>query len=181
MKKTISILTAALLLLSLCACGNSAPAATQPPVPETPVPSEDPAESPAAESMGQALLKDFADRVNADPEIGAEALAKALMENPVIQFSGDALPVEPGLLTGFGNTEITGFAQGAMFAPMIGTIPFVGYIFVLEDDADIDGFTGLLKDNADLRWNICTEAEELVVHSVNNTVFFLMCPKSFEA
>ena len=33
MKKTISLLTAALLLLSLCACGNSAPAATQPPVP----------------------------------------------------------------------------------------------------------------------------------------------------
>ena len=66
MKKTISILTAALLLLSLCACGNSAPAATQPPVPETPVPSEAPAESPAAESMGQALLKDFTDRVNAD-------------------------------------------------------------------------------------------------------------------
>ena len=176
MKKYISLLTAALLLLSLCACGNSAPAATQPPVPETPVPSEDPAESPAAESMGQALLKDFADRVNADPEIGAEALAKALMENPVIQFSGDALPVEPGLLTGFGNTEITGFAQGAMFAPMIGTIPFVGYIFVLDADADAEAFVQTLKDNADHRWNICTEADETIAEHVGNTVFFVMCP-----
>lgn len=176
MKKTISILTAALLLLSLCACGNSAPAATQPPVPETPVPSEDPAESPAAESMGQSLLKDFTDRVNADPEIGAEALAKALMENPVIQFSGDALPVEPGLLTGFGNTEITGFAQGAMFAPMIGTIPFVGYIFVLDADADAEAFVQTLMDNADPRWNICTEADETIAEHVGNTVFFVMCP-----
>ena len=176
MKKTISILTAALLLLSLCACGNSAPAATQPPVPETPVPSEAPAESPAAESMGQALLKDFTDRVNADPEIGAEALAKALMENPVIQFSGDALPVEPGLLTGFGNTEITGFAQCAMFAPMIGTIPFVGYIFVLDADADAAAFVQTLMDNADPRWNICTEADETIAEHVGNTVFFVMCP-----
>lgn len=176
MKKTISILTAALLLLSLCACGNSTPAATQPPVPETPVPSEDPAESPAAESMGQTLLKDFTDRVNADPEIGAEALAKSLMENPVIQFSGDALPVEPGLLTGFGNTEITGFAQGAMFAPMIGTIPFVGYIFVLDADADAEAFVQTLMDNADPRWNICTEADETIAEHVGNTVFFVMCP-----
>ena len=94
MKKTISILTAALLLVSLCACGNSAPAATQPPVPETPVPSEAPAESPAAESMGQALLKDFTDRVNADPEIGAEALAKALMDelhHGVTQFQATGM------------------------------------------------------------------------------------------
>lgn len=176
MKKTISILTAALLLLSLCACGNSAPAATEPPVHETPTPSAAPSETPAAESMGQALLKDFTDRVNAEPEIDAEALAKALMENPVIQFTGDAIPVEPGLLTGFGNTEITGFAQGAMFAPMIGTIPFVGYIFVLDADADAEAFVQTLKDNADPRWNICTEADETIAEHVGNTVFFVMCP-----
>lgn len=176
MKKTISILTAALLLLSLCACGNSAPAATEPPVHETPTPSAAPSETPAAESMGQALLKDFIDRVNAEPEIDAEALAKALMENPVIQFTGDAMPVEPGLLTGFGNTEITGFAQGAMFAPMIGTIPFVGYIFVLDADADAEVFVQTLKDNADPRWNICTEADETIAEHVGNTVFFVMCP-----
>ena len=176
MKKYISLLTAALLLLSLCACGNSAPAATEPPVHETPTPSAAPSETPAAESMGQALLKDFIDRVNAEPEIDAEALAKALMENPVIQFTGDAMPVEPGLLTGFGNTEITGFAQGAMFAPMIGTIPFVGYIFVLDADADAEAFVQTLKDNADPRWNICTEADETIAEHVGNTVFFVMCP-----
>jgi len=38
----------------------------------------------------------------------------------------------------------------------------------------------LLKDNANPRWNICTEAEETVVGSVDNKVFFVMCPKSFE-
>ena len=176
MKKLFSILIAATLLLSLCACGSRAPAATEPPVHETPTPSAAPSETPAGESMGQALLKDFTDRVNAEPALGAEELAKALLENPVIEFTGDALPVEPGLLTGFGNTEITGFAQGAMFAPMIGTIPFVGYVFVLEEGADAETFVQALKDSADPRWNICTEADETIAEHVGNTVFFVMCP-----
>ena len=176
MKKLFSILIAATLLLSLCACGSRAPAATEPPVHETPTPSAAPSETPAGESMGQALLKDFTDRVNAEPALGAEELAKALLENPVIEFTGDALPVEPGLLTGFGNTEITGFAQGAMFAPMIGTIPFVGYVFMLEEGADAETFVQTLKDNADPRWNICTEADETIAEHVGNTVFFVMCP-----
>ena len=176
MKKLFSILIAATLLLSLCACGNSAPDTTEPPVHETPTPSAAPSETPAGESMGQALLKDFTDRVNAEPELGAEELAKALLENPVIEFAGDALPVEPGLLTGFGNTEITGFAQGAMFAPMIGTIPFVGYVFVLDEGVDAEAFVQTLKDNADPRWNICTEADETIAEHVGNTVFFVMCP-----
>ena len=176
MKKLFSILIAATLLLSLCACGSSAPAATEPPVQEAPTPSAAPSASPTGESMGQALLKDFTDRVNAEPELGAEELAKALLENPVIEFAGDALPVEPGLLTGFGNAEITGFAQGAMFAPMIGTIPFVGYIFVLDADADAEAFVQTLMDNADPRWNICTEADETIAEHVGNTVLFVMCP-----
>ena len=93
---------------------------------------------------------------------------------------GGATPVEPGLLSGFDNTEIKGFKEGAMFGPMMGTIPFVGYIFVLEDGADVDAFKTTLKDSANLRWNICTEAEELTVDNEGNTVFFLMSPKAFE-
>ena len=30
----------------------------------------------------------------------------------------------------------------------------------------------MLNDNADLRWNICTAAEELVIENEGNTVFF---------
>ena len=91
-----------------------------------------------------------------------------------------ATPIEAGLLMGFDNAEITGFQEGVMFGPMMGTIPFVGYIFVLEDGADVDGFVQTLEDNANLRWNICTEAEEMVAEADGNHVFFLMCPKNFE-
>ena len=56
------------------------------------------------------------------------------------------------------------------------TIPFVGYIFVLDADADAEAFVQTLKDNADPRWNICTEADETIAEHVGNTVFFVMCP-----
>ena len=88
--------------------------------------------------------------------------------------------IEPGMQMGFDNAEITGFSEGALFAPMIGTIPFIGYVFILEDGADVDAFKETLKSNANPRWNICTEAEETVVESVDNKVFFVMCPAAFE-
>jgi hypothetical protein len=93
---------------------------------------------------------------------------------------GGPTPIEEGLLSGFDNTEIKGFKEGTMFAPMMSSIAFVGYIFELEDGADVDAFKTTLKDSANLRWNICVEAEELIVENEDNKVFFLMCPKSFE-
>ena len=50
----------------------------------------------------------------------------------------------------------------------------------LADGADVEAFKTQLSDNANLRWNICTAAEEMVIENEGNTVFFLMCPASFE-
>ncbi|MBO5647090.1 MAG: hypothetical protein J6S59_08230, partial [Clostridia bacterium] len=91
----------------------------------------------------------------------------------------------PNMLVGAGtvvNAEQAraAVAAGAKFMPMVGSIPFVGYIFKLEDGADVEAFKTTLKDNANLRWNICTAAEEMIVESKDNTVFFLMCPSTFE-
>lgn len=81
---------------------------------------------------------------------------------------------------GFGNDEITGFAEGVMFAPVIGTIPFVGYLFRLDAGTDGDAFVQTLKDQANPRWNICTEADETVVRREGDVVFFVMCPQSMD-
>ena len=107
-------------------------------------------------------------------------MAETLVSNSVIAFSGGAVAVEPGYLTGFDDTEIKGFKEGAMFAPMIGTPPFVGYVFTLEDGADVSAFISTLKSAANLRWNICTSADEMVTGSVGNKVFFVMSPISFD-
>ena len=90
------------------------------------------------------------------------------------------MPVEPGLLSGFDNYEVTGFQEGAVFMPMIGSIAFVGYVFTLEDGADVNAFMENLKANCNPRWNICVEAEETRVASVGNKVFFVMSPMTLE-
>jgi len=197
MKKWIALLLVCVMMFALCACSsNDVPAedptlnqpAADPSIegpegldPMTPDQGDAAVTPSVGNTMGQTLLQDFLDRVAADPSLSAQALADALITNAVIQFSPGTMPVENGLLMGLGNAEITGFSEGVMFAPAIGSIPFVGYIFVLEDGTDGDAFVQTLKDNADPRWNICVEAEETIVERVDNTVFFLMSPTSMDS
>lgn len=135
--------------------------------------------APAGETtLGNTLLADF--KGKASSGMSALEIAEGLMQNEAILFSGGAMEVEPGLLSGFDNTEITGFKSGATFMPMIGSIAFVGYVFELEDGADVSAFINNLRSSANMRWNICVEAEEMVTGSVGNKVFFVMCPKTLE-
>lgn len=146
--------------------------------PET-KPEVKPEEKPQnSQTVGNTLLSDF--KAKAGSHSSAVSLAEALLTNPVIKFNGGAMAVEPGYLTGFDNAEIKGFKEGAMFAPMIGTIPFVGYVFILEDSTNASDFISTLKSSANLRWNICTTADEMIAGSSGNKVFFVMSPKSFE-
>ena len=117
-------------------------------------------------------------RANAGKSI--EDIANAVITHESIQFPGGTNPIEEGFLSGFDNYEVKGFSKGIMFGPMMGTIPFVGYVFELAADADVDAFVSGLKANANPRWNICTEAEQTIVEKSGNKVFFLMCPKSLE-
>ena len=134
----------------------------------------------SGDTVGAMLAEEFHALKAENPEISAQEMADAILANPMIQFGGATMEVEPGLLTGFGNAEITGFSNGVMFAPMIGSIPFVGYVFTLEDGVDAAAFMQTLTDNADSRWNICVEADETVVENADNMVFFVMCPSQFE-
>ena len=169
MKKIIALLLTLVLVLGFAACGETG---TQNETP-TPTPTE---EAKAPETVGEKIYADF----KADHSGTAQEIAERLLKNEIIQFMSGAMPVEEGFLSGFDNVEIKGFKEGVMFGPMMGSIAFVGYIFVLEDGADVNQFKTTLKDSANLRWQICVEAEELIVENEGNIVFFLMCPKSFE-
>ena len=137
-----------------------------------------PEEEKAPATLGNTLLKDFKNKANAG--MSTLEIAEGLMQNEAILFMGGAMEVEPGLLSGFDNTEITGFKSGAVFMPMIGSIAFIGYVFELENAAETGAFISKLKSSANMRWNICVEAEEMVTGSVGNKVFFVMCPKVLE-
>ena len=168
MKKIITLLMAVLMIISMVGCNKNENVSSN-----NDVSSND---TSSKGTVGETLLADF----KADSKGTAQEIADRLIKNEIIQFMGGATPVEEGLLSGFDNTEIKGFKEGVMFAPMMSSIAFVGYIFELPEDADVDAFKTTLKDSANLRWNICVEAEELIVENEGNKVFFLMCPKSFE-
>lgn len=155
MKRFIAVFMAALMMFTLSACGKK--------------------EEPA--TAGAALLAVFQEEVKTD--CPAEELADKIITNEMIPFAGMAMAVEPGYLNGF-TEEIDGFENGAVFGPMIGSIPFVGYVFYLEDGADVKAFVNNLKEKGDLRWNICTEADEMVCEAEGNKVFFVMCPTSLD-
>ncbi len=125
-------------------------------------------------TLGNTLLSVFKEEANKGTSM--EEIANKITTLPELTFAPVTAPVEPGYLPGF-SEEITNFTSGVTFAPMIGSIPFVGYILEAED---ADALIATLKANADLRWNICVEAEEMVTGKVGNKVFFVMCPKSLE-
>lgn len=196
MKKLVLTVLALTLAFSMTACGSKeepAPEATPAPT-EAPVATDAPevTEAPEAtdapqedanqgevsgESLGQTLLAEF---MAMDASTDAYTMAETLIGHEMIQFMGGAMEIEPGLLSGFDNYEVTGFEKGAMFGPMMGSIAFVGYIFDLPEGADVDAFVTGLKDNANPRWQICVTADETIVETSGDKVFFLMSPLTLE-
>jgi len=157
MRKLVKIFLCGLLMftfMSGCAKGNDEPS-----------------------TVGAVMAEEFKDCYEGKTAL---EIAEALATSSTLPFSGAAMEVEEGFLSGFDNFEVKGFKEGAMFAPMMGTIPFVGYVFTLDEGADVEAFMKMLEDNANLRWNVCTEAEEMTVENEGNVVFFLMSPKAFE-
>lgn len=126
------------------------------------------------ESLGNTLLAFFNKQASAGKS--SEEIADAISQMPEILFACQSAEVEEGWLAGF-KEDITGFDKAVKFGPIIGSIPFVGYIFEVENP---DEFIKEIKPLANLRWNICTEAEEMVVGKNGNKVFFVMCNKSLE-
>lgn len=195
-KRLLACVLAVSMVFTLVACGDKAGDTTTPPqnqdsfadefgediVQDTTDTSVE--EKPGAEVNGEtvgAIIKADFQRIVAENEgMSAEDIAAKLCENEALTIGPISMPIEPGLLNGLGNAEITGFKEGALFAPMIGAIPFIGYVFVMEEGADVDAFMNTLKENGDLRWNICTTADEMVIDRADNTVLFVMCPLTFE-
>lgn len=121
----------------------------------------------AGDTLGSSYVAAFDGMSETDPN----AVVDALMNDVENEMSLVKMDVEPGYLNGF-DAEIKGFSKGVTFAPMIGSIPFVGYVFETDDAAAL---VDELKANANLRWNVCTEADEMVSSVNGNLVFFMMC------
>ncbi len=126
-----------------------------------------------AQSLGDAF-----DKIATD-EKSALSIADELMKSEFIFFSPATMEKEDKYLQGFGEHEIKGYKECAMFSPMVGTIPFMGYIFTVDEE-NAEVFKAELEEKANLNWNICTTADELLVKVKGNKVFFVMCPYGAE-
>lgn len=177
MKRFIAVILATMLMLSAVGCSEAqpvigGPAAGEPKVVEPDV---------EANTMGANIWNLFQTKLEDNPDMSPEDVANALIADTAVipyTYMAGVMAVEPGILLGFENYEVTGFEQGAVFMPMISVIPFVGYVFTLEEDADVNAFINDLKDNCNLRWNISTQAEQVVAGACGSTVLFVMCPES---
>lgn len=173
MKKLLALFLTLTALLTLAACGGEKSPTEESDSDQTTV-QEPGADAPLGKTLAAVFLA-------CDDAASCQTIAEDILAQEAILFAGQTSPVTPGLLTGFGNEEITGFSDGVMFAPVIGSIPFVGYVFQLSSEAETADFVHLLQENANPRWNVCTEAEETVIQEKGDKVFFLMCPTSLEA
>lgn len=191
MKKILALILVAVMMLSLVACGT--PADNGDNVNDEVNNGENNGEAEGGENtpvivtpdvaegtMGEAMWKAFEAAMAENSEASMEELANTLVTNPVIQFFGGAMPIEAGaeFFSGFGEYKIEGYESAAMFAPMMGSIAFVGYVFDLAEGTDVNTFIKGLTDNCDPRWNICVTADQTVVGAIDDVVFFLMCPES---
>ncbi len=109
-----------------------------------------------------------------------KSIAEEISKADFIAMATLVQDMSPGYFAGF-NAEITGFKKCTAFVPMIGTIPFVSYVFEISPYTDVDSFIKYLKDNANLRWNICTKADEMCVVKEGKFIFFIMSPLYFES
>lgn len=154
--KGLSLLLLLALVLTLTACGKTEAATT-----------------PAQETI-QVFQEEAASGSTTPLKIADAVLARGHLP-----FAGVSAEIEPGFLNGF-TEEITGFQEGAVFAPAVSAIPFIGYVFRLEDGQDAAAFIEQLEQLADLRWNICTQADEMATDNVGDLVCFVMSPLAFE-
>lgn len=114
-----------------------------------------------------------------DETLPPAELIKKVSASGILPFEAAVMPIAPGFLNGF-TGEIQGFKNGAMLSPVIGAIPFIAYVFELPDKNSAASFAKTLTEMADLRWNVCTEADEIRIEISGNTVFFVMSPLTFD-
>ncbi len=126
-------------------------------------------------SVARTLAQQFKEEIKKEKDI--MNVASSISKNKVLEISTDVVALgSDDYVSGF-QTEIKKFNQAVAIRPMIGTIPFVAYIFDVDDG---ETFAKNLKENADLRWNICTEADEMEAAVFDHYVFFVMSPKNFD-
>jgi len=186
--KISAIILSACMLLGVSSCGKNSQTSTEPIASvstsvDTPA-SVEPSPAPIVDASVDEKVDsnlDLAETLKAEFLIlAAEGktpleIATALGAESFCGYDCAISEYQEGFLNGF-NSDVTGFSGCAGFAPWIGSIPFVGYVFELENEEVAKTFASDIATIADPMWNICTEAKDPVIESYGNLVFLTMVP-----
>ena len=183
-KKITCIALSAMMLVSMCACTQKQPEATEtaPPVVEVTTETTVVEETiPEADVIGSTENTERPEYSNLLSKLVSEKLENASNVKEVLTYIADsgALPFEcmvedipEDYMIGF-TARTEKFNDGAYLAPIIGAQPFIVYLFQTDNTRDLETE---LRANADLRWNICTQASEIVCEEFGEYLLFAMVP-----
>ena len=126
------------------------------------------------ETVASKLIEEFRAETKTTTDVVsiAETVGKSSLFNEIEMVVEE---VQEGDLNGF-DEPIEGFSKGVMFAPMISTIPFIGYIFESENAEEL---ASKIEEKGNINWNICTSADEKKVAVEGDKVIFIMSPYEF--
>lgn len=191
MKKIFALVIAGLMVLSFAACGDKEEETTTAAADETTTAASE--ETTIADettegtdaSAGEASVADtFAEAFKTVAAKGGSAydIASELgttVTVPVMLMPMDMTEAEglQGFNEGF---KFEGYEEVAQLSPMIGTIPFMSFVFKLSADADVEAFADSVEEYANPAWNVCTSADDVVVVAEGSYVYLVMAPASFE-
>lgn len=189
MKKIITLVLSLTMVLALVACGSETSTTTET---SASVSTETTVENNTSTPEGSVEDNNGSNDVNTGDSIGStvyslftaavdagkkgEEITVAIAEG-FDEVGLMPMPLTEGYIPGF-DADVTGFANCYSANPMISTIPFVCYVFELNttDEAALNTFLEGLKAIANPRWNVCTEAEEVITNVYGGYVFYGMFP-----
>ena len=133
---------------------------------------------------GRDFVQIFRDYLSAHPGADCTEAAKFFVSHQKLGKMS-VQQAEEGNLRGFGvwdeemgwykQVEISGFADGARFEPMMEPNAFMGYIFRVREGADVEAFARMLRENANLAYNVCTSVNTAFTEIEGDYVLFVMC------
>lgn len=147
-----------------------------------PLKNEDVLINPAVpnKTIGQILCEEFERIYMEEPETNIMDAMEEIRTNEEIVFMTEITTVDNTNIYGFSKDCEISFVEALWLKPTMVTIPFVAYVFVLDDDADAEVFKNNLIKCVDLKWNDTIEADEFSITNNGNYVFCVISAYYFE-
>lgn len=141
-----------------------------------------PAEPPVKMNAAQTLLSEFKRLVKENPDADSMDIAQLLCNHDYLtdmDLDVYTLPrptgYEPFVIGMKEDFKVPDYVEMTDIIPQMTPNPFVAHIFELKEGTDAENFANLLKENADLAFNVCVVATECEAGYEGKFVFVVIC------